>query len=768
MAFLCCAGLLLPAAEVSAKSREDETQFDIQVTYGYGNTVKIGRDAVFHVSVHNKGEAFSGTAELLTGEYSEEGYFTYGSGSLSLPFLPSSTVQYYDNYGLEKKLELAAGAHGEISFALPFSSSAPYIKVLLKDGNGTCVAQEVVELSVRQSSTEILAGVLTDDPESFRYMDGMQLSEYSNTGITVITLNQRTMEDSVEGLSMLDVLLVQDFDMDCLGDARKDAVRQFVQKGGILVLGGEETMPRGVPEVAYLGEGRIVSYPGSLKLSEENLYSVQGRQADQLFEEIFTKEELTELDSGGYYLNTEDYWNTMTRLDSIDEENIPGIGAYVFVLAVYVILAGPVVYLVLKKLKVRKYLWGCVGVLAVGFSAVIFFMGSATRFNAPFINYVRTLQLTDDGTEYDTVEFETRAPYNKAYSIYVNPEYTIMPISEGGYYGGRDNSPADFSGKAIEIRYGDEEHQVTMAADRAFTGKYFRAEKTVRKDASYGISGTVCFFDGKVSGIVENHTDYDMKDVFLFFRNHLIYLEDFPAGSRKNLEEETLYSFASGYGYDILSSCLGLSDGYSRTITEETVKTSWRNRLLNDCLLEGYSRQGEICRFAGFTEDTDMDLMEDSAYKMYGQTMVSADMKLSFREEINGDVWEYAPFVTSTAEVISGNYDLYSNVYYSREAVLMYTLPGDLTQMMLSFGEEDYYDTEYYCSFGGTMELYNFVSGGYEQVRMNEEVGWDRLKDCISGSGQLMVRYQRVTDPQDKSEKLPVLIVKGRNIHAEN
>ena len=66
------------------------------------------------------------------------------------------------------------------------------------------------------------------------------------------------------------------------------------------------------------------------------------------------------------------------------------------------------------------------------------------------------------------------------------------------------------------------------------------------------------------------------------------------------------------------------------------------------------------------------------------------------------------------------------------------------------------------------MELYNFVSGGYEQVRMNEEVGWDRLKDCISGSGQLMVRYQRVTDPQDKSEKLPVLIVKGRNIHAEN
>ena len=191
MAFLCCAGLLLPAAEVSAKSREDETQFDIQVTYGYGNTVKIGRDAVFHVSVHNKGEAFSGTAELLTGVYSEEGYFTYGSGSLSLPFLPSSTVQYYDNYGLEKKLELAAGAHGEVSFALPFSSSAPYIKVLLKDGNGTCVAQEVVELSVRQSSTEILAGVLTDDPESFRYMDGMQLSEYSNTGITVITLNQR-------------------------------------------------------------------------------------------------------------------------------------------------------------------------------------------------------------------------------------------------------------------------------------------------------------------------------------------------------------------------------------------------------------------------------------------------------------------------------------------------------------------------------------------------------------------------------------------------
>lgn len=94
-------------------------------------------------------------------------------------------------------------------------------------------------------------------------------------------------------------------------------------------------------------------------------------------------------------------------------EHIPKTGRYVVVLAVYVLLAGPAVYLFLKKLHGRKYIWGCVGVLAILFSGIVFVMGSRTRFNAPFVNYVRKINLMP-GVKDEKVDFSVRAPYNTA------------------------------------------------------------------------------------------------------------------------------------------------------------------------------------------------------------------------------------------------------------------------------------------------------------------------------------------------------------------
>ena len=144
--------------------------FDISLTYGYDNTVKYNRDAAFHVQVTSKEAAFSGRVYFLTSAYGQEVY--YGSSSLlSLPFGHRAYALSYDNYGFSKALELAPGQTKTVTFTLPMTGCAPFVKIQLIGTDGQIQAEKEISLSVRTSSGEFLAGVLTDDPAGMQYLD---------------------------------------------------------------------------------------------------------------------------------------------------------------------------------------------------------------------------------------------------------------------------------------------------------------------------------------------------------------------------------------------------------------------------------------------------------------------------------------------------------------------------------------------------------------------------------------------------------------------
>jgi len=438
----------------------------------------------------------------------------------------------------------------------------------------------------------------------------------------------------------------------------------------------------------------------------------------------------------------------------------------VIVLAVYILLAGPVVYLVLKKLRVRKYLWGCVAGFSVIFSMVIFLLGSATRFTAPFINYVKTISL-DDRYMDEQIELSVRAPYNEPYQVYVNNEYDIFPVTEIDYYNSMDIPAGNFDRESVRVVYGEKENRLDIGASPAFTEKYFRAERT-KELTEDPIQGELNYFDSELTGTLRNASGYDLKNCFLFFRNHLVYVGDFASGSSQNMGELEMYFFSPGYGYKLIRGLLEVPEGYVKDVTEEFLDINWKYSLLNECLIEGYHSGEERCMLIGFTEDEPMELMKDSAYRMYGQTMVVTDISLEMERVIHGSKWEYDPFVTSTAQVISGNYGTYENICYSQETVLEYKLPENLQYMQVEFLDEKYFDEETYRAFGGDIEIYHPDSKHYEKLSGRRGLDWSELKECITEEGTLLVKFRRKSDSQEKYEKLPVVITRGRRIYAED
>lgn len=754
--------LLLGAGRRTEAAAPVADTFDISLTYGYDNSVKYNRDAAFHVQVTSKDADFSGKVHLLTSAYRQDVY--YGSGSLmSLPFGHRAYALSYDNYGVSKVLELEPGQSKTVTFTLPMTGCSPFVKIQLIGADGQIQAEKDFSLSVRTSSGEFLAGVLTDDPTGMQYLDGLRTSAYSSVSLAAVLLDETTLEDTRAGLDMLDLLLVQDFDTDRLRTEQKEAIKRWVRDGGVLVQGGGQKaadMADLTPEIEPYGEGRIVTYPQRLTMGEDEVAGTD-LMGQMLLEDCFSRQQLEEADPTVTHTG-DDYWVVSSELEGVSMEHIPKTGRYAVVLAVYVILAGPVVYLVLKKFHGRKYIWGCEGVLAILFSGIVFVMGSRTRFNAPFVNYVRKINLMP-GVKDEKVDFSVRAPYNTAYSIYVNQDYDLMPVCDTAYYGATymDAVP-DFSRESMQIAYGETENVLSMESDRAFTAKYVQASRTEKTDADFGVQGELCYFDGALTGTLVNRTSYNLTDVFLIFQNHLVYVEQFPAGGSLDVGTCSLYSFVPGEGYEIVQKCLDYEAGYHREVNADFLDACWKTSILSNQLEEGYEKEPKGCRLVGFVDGVPLDLLKDSAYQTEGQTLVNTDISLSYEKEENGKIWKYFPFITSTVRVVSGDYVTYNNTAYGNDVVLEYQVPEDVQDLSLMFGREDYYDADAYQEFAGTIEIYNYRAGRYEKVSEEDELTGDRLEQCISLDHRLLLRYRDTTVGSDKSDKLPILIMKGR------
>ena len=754
--------LFLGAGRPAQAAAPVENGYELSLTYGYDNTVKYNRTAAFHVQVTSEKEAFSGTVHFLTSSYGEEVYYA-SDFFLNLPFGRRPYALSYDNCGASKSLELSPGQTKTVTFTLPMTGCGPFVKIQLIDGEGQIQAEKDVSLSVRSSSGEFLAGVLTDDFSGMQYLDGLRTSAYSSINLAAVVLDEHTLEDSRAGLDMLDMLIVQDFDTDRLSADQKEAIKRWVRDGGVLVQGGGQkasAVEDLAPEVEHYGQGRIVTYTQRLTMGEDEV-SGTDLMGQMLLQNCFSDTQLEEADPTAT-LTLDDYWIVSSELEGISMEHIPRIGRYGVVLAVYVILAGPVVYLVLKKFHGRKYIWGCVGVLAILFSGIVFVMGSRTRFNAPFINYVRKIDLLP-GVKDEKVNFSVRAPYNTAYSIYVNQDYDLLPVCDTNYYNAAyTEAVPDFSRESVHIAYGETENVVTMESGRAFTAKYLQASRTEKIDTDFGIQGEVCYFDGELTGSLVNQTSYDLEDVFLVFQNHLVYAERFLAGETLDVGTCRLYSFVPGESYEILRECLDYETGYHREVNADFLDASWKTSILSNQMEEGYEKEPGGCQLVGFVDGEPLDLMKDSAYQTDGQTMVRTDIALSYEKEENGQTWKYFPFVTSTARAVSGDYSSYNNTVYGNDVVLEYQVPEEAEDLSLIFDHEDYYDKDAYEEFAGTMEIYNYRMGRYEKISQDEELSGDHLQQYISLDHKLLLRYRNTTVSEGKSDKLPILIMKGR------
>lgn len=786
----------------------EDGSITMEVTYGYQNIIKGNRYIPLQIQFQNSGEEFSGTLSVLSMEADYEIYsYQY---PVSLP---------------------AQGTSSEVVH-IPLASKNDQLYLELTDENGRLITRKRVKMNISKEYAELFIGVLSDNPEHLSYLDNVGI-HYSLLKTRYIPMRASAFpEDSLE-MDLLDLLLVNDFDVNRLSPAQQGALIDWVNKGGILLLGTGKNADKTLEilDADYMGlsysdavEQEITfgaeygkSGPGdaglvipcvdlelkngTVILSSDNLplltmiHQEQGKIVAAAFDfadiEEFCREQpsllgkllmgiygqdaLMNLANNQFGGNSSDYWNIQSMIQSGNTNKLPKVGWYTFVMAAYVLLIGPGLYLFLKKREMGQFYRSSIILTSICFTGVIYMMGGSTRLYSAFFSYATIHEASGTSAE-DTTYINVRVPYNKAYEVQVSPDYTLLPLTRDAYVYSMEQVPK-FTGTEtpeVGITYAEDKTTISVMDAVAFTPKYFKMEKSSDSMGAY-LDGEIVLFDGQVYGYVTNHYPFAVQNAAVILYGNVIQLGDMEPDETREIsgEQPVVYPTARSY---VAAQFLSGYDKYNKADIndKEYLAALERSNMLSFYMQKHFSRYtSEAVAVAFHEEEKHPEFLAEQEYECFGRTMLVSP--LSMGEKWGNRMCRQA--LSRTPKITAGSYYEEGNTMYGPDPLIIeYFLGSDLEIDEVVFeslsdvfmDEEKYY---YLSVFEGKWYFYNYNTGGYDLMEA-EKTRFSRaeLEQYLSPENSLTIKYVQQNDAEDNNwEKiLPLIYAIGGEKNAGN
>lgn len=449
------------------------------------------------------------------------------------------------------------------------------------------------------------------------------------------------------------------------------------------------------------GKGNVLVAEFSLALSDDvkRLYSSVIVDA---MKKGLSETKKAELNIGGStnviysgYTNMYGYQSETLLLNETD--SLPNLKLYGALLIIYVLLAGPAAYIILKKKDKRNLLWVTVPVLAAVFSITIYLIGTSTRIQKPYINYVSTIELPQkQSEENNTVKtiFSLSNSSNKPYTVEMSGNYDILPKSvEDGYYYSGDPDEKDFD---YGVEYGAENTNLIMNKLSAFESVFFEINNKSNSKGTVDIN--IQKKDEKFTGTLSNNMTCDLEDCILYNEGNMYYIGNFSAGKSFDIgkiPKDYIYK-QSDYSYDLENQIGEIFGGH---IYDNDTDISVKRRI-GMLLMFATKNTDSDTWFYGFTADGEEKSFTDKfSFDEYGATGVykNADIK----ETIDGYT------VIGSLEQYASEYDSNdTDGYYvfgnsNRKIAVKYKFPNGFKLKEIIYNEETSNGGEYYIhSYG--------------------------------------------------------------------
>lgn len=768
---------------VISEMEEQREGISLALSYGYQNTARAGRYVPFQITI---------------GNHNGEGI----SGSLELSVSGGETVRY------RSQVEIPAGQTLKLRESAAVSLSSDSASARLYNADGTLLAETETALSVQEATGELLIGILSDTPQALSYFRGVSIGNTELRTRTVV-LDASELPETEEGLSQLDALIISHFDYGKLSDETIRAFLRFAEDGGTLLLGtGRNGLPEAfraaLPQEIEISDAREQTVnmglqyssdtPDSaqLSLAVRDIYAENGvevlqsdslavltelaygngviglcafdlcdirefsaRQTaypDAFLQALFGNRRLKELSRRSADAQT-DAAELTALVDVPDPAREPNLSVYLVIAAVYVLMAGPGLYFLLKQQGLELYYAFSVLILSGAAALVIWLCGLPTRFEHTVLQYAVVREYSG-GQRNETEVLGISAPAGMQFRVSVQPGYQVQPVLSA--------EKAEKHQTETLLSRAAEGGSVACTGTAPFEQKVFRVYGSGETAETPELTAELSCFLDTVSGSITNHTEQRFSDVAILLYGRLV-----PVGTLLPGETKELSGIAPVY------TPLGAAALTAARVTgmpEETEGSAaldtgalLRTRLLSRYIGENLSHYYGGARILAFPEDAEAFLcgVEKSGTERYGTALFSAEAEVSFRR--GNEVFRSA--LSAEPKVVSGSYDAANNAMDTgAPLVLEYALGSDLRVSSLHFyalseefsGKET--DGKRIYPFRGERALYNYRTGVYDLPQASDgSLSGTELSPYLSPSNTIMVRY--LPDESFSGEGLFVLPV---------
>lgn len=768
----------------------------IEFDYGYGNSAKGGRRLPFTIRIKNEAEdELNGSLEILTRQ---------SDGNV---------------YAYAYPLSVAVGGSGQYEHVIPLGVGSDQLAVRIKNEAGDLVAAKRIELNVSRTP-ELFVGVLSDEPAALEYLNDVSVN-YGQLRTHCIPLSKADFPAEREKLDSFDMILISSYRVSDLSVEQTRAMMQWMRDGGILVLGtgkrvndtlgvfapeflddryenpsleevdfsqmegmerpGEEavTIPLvrfslhggsvllsadSEPLVAAANKGNGVLAVTSFDFADLQDYAeAHSAFSDLLFTRILGNARLDALASETYGTAYDEYWSAQSLIDSGAPGLLPDTGGYGGLLGLYLVLGGPLLYILLRKKGMAIFYKRALALWALLFTVAVSAVSSRTRLRDTFYTYARIREAGEDMIN-EVSYLNLKNPYNASYTVHIKGDTDVMPLTATfGQEGGRTVTGEEMAN--VTIAEEDHEKQIRVRNVGAFTSRFFRLSRTEENVEQIGFSGQVSLFGEHCQGKIVNHYPFPVTHAALMFYGKMVPLGDLAPGESVDIGELPLYRIPLNDRSTVAGFISGVYDGAAGG--DQHLRALERANFLSFYLSEstsGYTADARVVAFS--EEEEEREPVLDRNLKNYGMTIVTSTLPVNDR---NGNQICRSALIR-TPEVLSGDYLAETNSYYLGEpVVLAYDLGSRFRIRHLLMEEPDplFDDPEGSGgrqSFHGTISFYNYSTGSFDDIEDGKRIFDEAaLRHYLSPDHVITVRYAEGAEQEGShlDAALPVLTVIG-------
>lgn len=489
---------------------------------------------------------------------------------------------YNQNKGKEygiyyQPLELQKGAGKQINFSIPISTVQKDFEVTLVNKKGNVVYRKYFNAKPLDPAT-ILVGVLSERPTDMAYLSALHFAEnedYTGDYTKTVFLGKETFPSEKASMNHFKVIIIDDFDTKELSQQQKNALLEWIQYGGVCVIGtgvnasktlnglqdivsvsnydtivenifiGEERARADVAQLELsqtdnveiitdnasmikMGMGAVILYDISLSLAPVTNMTGFVNNVKQCCE--YASEDLSVIKyTDSYEYNPMEY--IARRFPELKTNSIYIILA---VVALYVILIGPVVYIILKKKDKKEIAWVVIPTLSGVFMIIIFILSINSQYKNGMLSIVSATEIKQGESTAKTDIYGYVKSKKKGNVTLTSDEFVNLsiPIEDNFRY---DNVTEE---KCINKVLLSGKTEITYLDRRSWQSNDFEMETLTNLGGT--IDCDMKMEKDRLVGKIVNRTNRNLKDIIVIAGKKITMIDRLKAGESVDFNEEMI------------------------------------------------------------------------------------------------------------------------------------------------------------------------------------------------------------------------------------